>query len=86
MSANVIDTHPTNILNKDLMRNSFSNQAKVASMRPILKKGKRPISILNRFSEVYERFSNDQLTSFAYSFLSKFISENSETLPENNSR
>ena len=41
MSANVIDTHPTNILNKDLMRNSFSNQAKVASMRPIFKKGKR---------------------------------------------
>ena len=60
MSANVIDTHPTNILNKDLMRNSFSNQAKVASMRPIFKKGKRPISILNVFLKCMRGF---QMTS-----------------------
>ena len=64
MSANIIDFHLTNMINTDLKRNAFSESAKVASIRPIFKgkgerteiKNYRPISILNCFSKVYERF------------------------------
>ena len=42
MSANIIDSHLTNIINSDLKRNAFSDSAKVASLRPIFKgKGER---------------------------------------------
>ena len=60
MSASIIDSHLTNIINSDLKRNSFSDSAKVASIRPIFKekeekteiKNYRPIIILNHFSKV----------------------------------
>ena len=75
MSANVIDSHLTNIINSDLKRNAFSDSAKVASIRRIFKekgerteiKNYRPISMLNCFSNVYERFIHEN-------FLSDFIS------------
>ena len=42
MSANIIDSHLTNIINSDLKRNTFSDSAKVASIRPVFKgKGER---------------------------------------------
>ena len=42
MSANIIVSHLTNIINSDLKRNSFSDSVKVASIRPIFKgKGDR---------------------------------------------
>ena len=41
MSAYIIDKHLTNIINNDLLRNSFSDSIKIASIRPIFKKGQR---------------------------------------------
>ena len=42
MSANVIDSHFTNIINSDLKRNAFSDSVKLASICPIFKaKGER---------------------------------------------
>ena len=81
MSAYIIDKHLTNIINNDLLRNSFSDSAKIASVRPIFKKGERteignyrPVSILNCFSKIYERFLHNQTASFSNEFLSDFIS------------
>ena len=81
MSAYIIDTHPTNIINNDLLRNSFSDSAIIASVRPIFKKGERkeignnrPVSILNCFSKIYERFLHNQIASFSNESLSDFIS------------
>ena len=81
MLANIIDSHLTNIINSDLKRNAFSDSAKVTSIRPIFKgKGERteikndtPVSILNFFSKVYERFIHES-TSSVTKFLSDFIS------------
>ena len=62
LSAN-IDSHLMNIINNDLSNNSFSNEAKVAIVRPVYKKKSRdkiekyrPVSILSCFSKVYEKF------------------------------
>ena len=81
MSAYIIDKYPTNIINNDLLRNWFSDSAIIASVRPIFKKGKRkeignnrPVSILNCFSKIYERFLHNQIASFSNEFLSDFIS------------
>ena len=79
MSAYIIDKYLTNIINNNLLRNSFSNSAKVASVRPIFKKGERteignyrPVSILNCFSKIYERFLHNQITSFSNEFFIRF--------------
>ena len=82
MSANVIDSHLTNIINSDLKRNVFSDLAKIASIRPVFKrkregteiKNYRAVSILNCFSKVYERFIHENLKSSVTNFLSDFIS------------
>ena len=81
LSANVIDNHLSNITNKDIDLNCYSKNAKVGNVRPIFKKDERtivtnyqPVSFLNIFSEIYERFINENLTPFANSFLSEFIS------------
>ena len=71
----VTDKYQTNIINKNLLRNSFSDFAKIASVRPIFKEGERteirnyrPVSILTCFSKIYERFLHNQITSFANKF------------------
>ena len=72
----------TNIINSDLKRNAFSDSATVASIRPVFKgkgerteiKNYRPVSILNCFSKVYERFIHENLMSSMTNFLSDFIS------------
>ena len=58
LSANIADSHLCNIINKDLESNSFSDEAKIASARPIYKKKFRhqvqkykPVSILNAFQK-----------------------------------
>ena len=38
MSANVIDSHLTKIINKDIDLNCYSVNAKIANVRPIFKK------------------------------------------------
>ena len=79
LSAN-IDSHLMNIINNDLSNNSFSNEAKVATVRPIYKKKSRdkienyrPVSILSCFSKVYEKFLLEKFKPFINTFLSKFI-------------
>ena len=82
MPANIIGSHLTNIINSDLKRNAFSDSAKVALIRPIFKgkgertkiKNYRPVSILNSFSKVYERFIHENLMSSVTNFLSDIIS------------
>ena len=69
--ANISDSHLTNIINGDLKRNGFSDSAKVASICPIFKgkgerteiKNYRPVSILNCFSKVYEKFIHENIIS-----------------------
>ena len=39
MSADIIDRHIANIINKDIVNNKFSENAKTAAVRPIFKKG-----------------------------------------------
>ena len=80
MSANVIDCHLANIINNDISSNKYSKHAKTATVRPIFKKDDRtntknyrPVSLLNIFSKIYERFLHESLTSYVETFLSKFI-------------
>ena len=55
--------------------------AKTATVRPIFKKDDRtkitdyrPVSLINIFSKIYERFLHENFTNFIDTFLSKFIS------------
>ena len=81
LSADVIDKHLNNIINTDLESSCFSENAKIASVKPIYKKESRsdknnyrPVSILNSFSKIYERFINDKLLSHVNDTLSDFVS------------
>ena len=63
IARNPIDSHLTNIINRDVKENKFSEDAKTALVRPLRKKNDqdkiqnyRPVSILNGFSKVYERY------------------------------
>ena len=58
--------HLANIINYDVDNNSFSEGAKIATVRPVYKKCDRdkienykPVSILNCFSKVYETFLHE---------------------------
>ena len=80
LSANIINSHLANIINHDLDNNSFSEGAKIATVGPIYKKSDRdkiqnyrPVSILNFFSKVYERFFHEQFQPFVETFLSDFV-------------
>ena len=64
----------------DISNSSFSNEAKVATVRPIYKnksrdkiQNYRPVSILSCFSKVYEKFFLEKFKPFINAFLSKFI-------------
>ena len=52
LSSSILDSHLYNIINKDLESNSFSDGAKIASVRPIYKKKPR------HQVENYRRVSN----------------------------
>ena len=80
LSANIIDYNLMNIINNDLSKMSFSNEAKVAAVQPIYKKNSRkkiknyrPVSILSCFSKVYEKLLFEKFKPFINTFLSKFI-------------
>ena len=73
--------HSANIINNGLSKNLFSDYAKVAAVRPIFKKYDRtdikeyrPVSLLNCFSKVYEKFLNKELLHFLNHSLSDFMS------------
>ena len=81
MSANVINCYLADIINNDISLNKYSKHAKTATVRPIFKKDDRtniknyrPVSLLNIFSKIYERFLHENLTNYVEIFLSKFIS------------
>ena len=81
ISADIIDCHIANIINKDISNNKFSENAKSATVRPIFKRGDgteiknyRPVSLLNIFTKICERFLHENLTKHVDTFLSKFIS------------
>ena len=76
--------------NKDLENNSFSDGAKIVSVRPLYKNKSRhqvdnyrPVSIINVFSKIYERHINNSLISFVDNFLSVFISDYRQTYSSN---
>ena len=59
IARNVIDSHLTNIINRDIKENKFSEDAKTALVRPLYKNNDRdkienysPVSILNGFPKV----------------------------------
>ena len=69
-----------NIINNVISLNKYSKHAKTATLRPIFKKDDRtkiknyrPVSLLNTFSKIYERFLHENLTNYVDSFHSKFI-------------
>ena len=70
------------IINKDLKENKFSENAKTTFLvRPACKKDNkykiksyRPVSLLNAFSKIYDRFLNDSSSNFTDKVLSKFVS------------
>ena len=76
----VIDSDLTNIINRDIKENKFSEDAKTALVRPLDKKNDsdkiqnyRPASILNGFSKVYERYLLNSLSNHIEKILSNFI-------------
>ena len=74
LSANIIDSHLANIINHDLDNNSFSEDAKITTVRPIYKKNDRmKLKILNYFSKVYERFLHEQFEPIVETFLSGYV-------------
>ena len=90
LSANILDSHLCNIINKDLESNSFSDRAKIASVRPIYKKKSRhqvgnyrPVSILNTFSTICERYIRNAVIPFVDNFLSVLISACCQTYSSN---
>ena len=62
-----------NIINNDLSNNSFSNEAKVGTVRPKLKIIDLLVSILSCFSKIYEKFLLEKFKPVINTFLSKFI-------------
>ena len=90
MSADIIDSHLCNLINMDIDNDDFSDGGKIASVRPLFKKKSRnkienyrPISILNTFSKIYERYIHNSLTPFVDNFLSVFISAYRKTYSSN---
>ena len=80
LSANVIDSHLWNIINKGLQNSSFPDAAKIASVRPIYKKkfrntkeNYRPVSVLNTFSKIYERYIHNSPIPYINKCLSEFV-------------
>ena len=80
IARNVIDSHLTNIINRDIKENKFSEDAKTTLVRPLYKKNDRdkiqnyrPVSILNGFSKVYESYLLNSLSNHIEKILSNFI-------------
>ena len=74
------DSHLTNVINRDIKEIKFLEDAKTALVRPLHKtndgdkiQNDRPISILNGFSKVYERYLLNSLSNHMEKILSNFI-------------
>ena len=80
MSANVVDKHLCNIINMDIIT-YIPDSTKVTTVRPTYKKKSgnelvhfRPVSLLNYFSKIDERYIHSSITPFVNNFRSIFIS------------
>ena len=77
-ASNVIDSHLSNIIIKDLEKSKYSEEPKTALVKPIFKKMKettkvfRPVSILNEMSKIYGKCICNSLFSYAETILIKF--------------
>ena len=81
LSADIIDYHLAYIINKDIEKSAFSEDAKIACVRPVFKKDERtkisnyrPVSILNVFSKIYEKYLHEDLTNHVNKIFSSFVS------------
>ena len=69
LSTSVIDRHLAYIINKDIDLNCYSENGKIVNVRLIFKKDEKtkvkndqPVSLLNMFPKIYERFIHGNLT------------------------
>ena len=81
ISVDIIVYYIANITIKDISNNKFFENAKAATVRSIFKKrdkteikNYRPVSLLNTFTKIYERFLRENLTNYVDIFFSKFTS------------
>ena len=81
LSADILDEPFANLINLSIHRNSFPENAKTANVPPTYKKGSRvsklsyrPISVLNVFSKVFERWVKNKIQPHINECLSAFIS------------
>ena len=81
MAAEPLSTPLSIAINNSFKYNIFPNNAKVACVKPLDKKTEdkhcisnfRPVSILNTFSNIYEKFAQNLLVSNIEEFLSPFL-------------
>ena len=82
MSADIIVGPLTNLINGTVLRNfTFPDVVKEASVTPVFKKedrliktNYRPISVLNVFSKIFERFLLNEMLPFVDNMISSFLS------------
>ena len=81
IAADILDGPLVDIINDNVSNNRFSENAKNANVPPIFKKDDRssklnyrPVSLLNIFSKILERWTKDKMEPFVNEILSKFIS------------
>jgi len=78
------------IIFQDLEKDKYSEEPKIALVRPVFKKNERnkienyrPVSILNGLSKIYERFIHNSLSAYAENILSDFIAAYRKTYSSN---
>ena len=81
LSADILDSAFVTIINDMVSNNRFPENAKSANVPPIYKKDDRssklnyrPVSLLNVFSKVLERWTQEKIVPHVNKILSKFIS------------
>ena len=81
LAADVVDAHLAKIINCDIETNSFSENAKTAYVSTIHKKNERtnkinyrPVSVLNTFSKICEKYIQEKITPFLDTHFSVFLS------------
>lgn len=81
LAASELSVPLADIINQSIEKHMFLSNHKIASVTPcfkkddnLLKENYRPISVLNAFSKVFERFISNQLSSYFNNILSKYLS------------
>ena len=91
MSADILDSTFVTIINDSVLNNKFPENAKNANVPPIFKNDDRssklnyrPVSLLNIFSKILERWTQEKIGPFVSQILSKFISAYRQKHSSNN--